>query len=70
VPELCRVRLEVFDVKGIAVTVLVDEPKPEGAYSIYWNGRYSNGNEAASGVYFYRLEAGKTTLSKKMILVR
>jgi hypothetical protein len=60
----------VFDVEGSAVTVLVDESQPEGAYRVYWNGRYTNGTEAASGVYFYRLRAGKTMLSRKMILLR
>ena len=70
VPEQSRVRLEVFDVKGSTVALLVDEIQPEGAYLEYWNGHYTDGPEAASGVYFYRLKAGKTTLTRKMILIR
>jgi hypothetical protein len=70
IPERSRVRLEVFDVKGSSVAVLVDETQAEGSYIERWNGRYTDGLEAASGVYFYRLRAGKTTLSKKMILLR
>jgi hypothetical protein len=70
VPERSRVQLGVFDVKGSMVTVLVDESQAEGTYRVYWNGRYTNGTEAASGVYFYRLTAGKKTLSRKMILLR
>ncbi len=70
VPERCRVRLDVFDVKGSTVKVLVNENQPEGAYRVDWNGRYDDGREAASGVYFYRLRAGKTVLSRKMILIR
>ena len=70
VPERSRVRLEVFNVKGSTVAVLVDGVQPEGTYFENWNGRYANGAEAASGVYFYRLRAGKTTLTRKMTLLR
>jgi len=70
VPERCQVHLEVFDIKGRRVKVLVDRSQAEGSYSVDWNGRFDNGTEAASGVYFYRLRAGKTTLSRKMILLR
>jgi len=70
VPERSRVRLGVFDVKGSTVAELVDEYQAEGGYQVYWNGRYADGAEAASGVYFYRLRAGKKMLTKKMILLR
>jgi hypothetical protein len=70
IPERSRVRLEVFDVEGSTVAVLVDEFQAEGTYREYWNGRYDNGSEAASGVYFYRLKAGKKTLTRKMALLR
>lgn len=70
VPERCEVHLEIYDIKGRKVRTLVDKSQTEGTYSVDWNGRWNNGSEAASGVYFYRLRAGKTTLSKKMILLR
>jgi hypothetical protein len=70
VPERSRVQLRVFDVKGSEIAVLVDESQSEGSYRVHWNGRYANGAEAASGVYFYRLRAGKKMLSRKMILLR
>jgi len=70
VPERTRVQLRVFDVKGSEVAVLVDESQAEGSYRVHWNGRYPDGAEAASGVYFYRLRAGKKMLSRKMILLR
>ena len=70
VPERSRVQLGVFDVRGSEVAVLVDESQAEGPYRVRWNGRYSNGSAAASGVYFYRLRAAKKMLSRKMILLR
>ena len=70
VPKRSRVQLAVFDVRGNEVAVLVDESQTEGPYRARWNGRYANGSEAASGVYFYRLRAGNKMLSRKMILLR
>jgi hypothetical protein len=70
VPERSRVGLEVFDVEGRSVAVLVDDYRSEGSYRERWNGRFSDGREAASGVYFYRLTAGKKSLTKKMMLLR
>ena len=70
VPKQSRVQLGVFDVRGSEVAVLVDESQPEGTYRVHWNGRYADGSEAASGVYFYRLRAGNKMLSRKMILLR
>ena len=70
VPAQSQVQLSVFDVKGHEVAVLVNESQPEGAYRAHWDGQYTNGREAASGVYFYRLRAGNKVLSKKMILLR
>ncbi len=47
VPEQSRVQLEVYDVKGSLVTVLVDRFQAEGTHQVYWNGRYSNGTDIA-----------------------
>lgn len=40
-----------------------------GGHSINWDGRDSGGVTVSSGVYFYRLEVGDETLSRKMILI-
>jgi PKD repeat protein len=54
-PEEAEVRLELFDVLGQRVKVLVDEERPAGRYRLRWDGRNEMGSEVASGVYFYRL---------------
>ncbi|MHC1630602.1 MAG: T9SS type A sorting domain-containing protein, partial [Methanoculleaceae archaeon] len=69
-PERCRVRLEVFDVSGRQMAVLMDESMDKGSHAAEWTGKDLNGCTAASGVYFYRLTAGRKTISKKMILLR
>jgi hypothetical protein len=64
------VLLEVYDISGRLVRRLVDRPMPPGSYSADWDGRDSNGNEVVSGMYFYRLQAGKATLTRKAVLLR
>jgi hypothetical protein len=60
-----HVRLRVFDLLGREVSVLVDEPKAPGFYSVSWNA-----GGLPSGVYFSSLEAGGQRLTRRMALVR
>jgi len=64
------VDLRVYNVLGQEVRQLVDGFLPAGNHRIEWDGRDSRGSEAASGVYLYRLAAGTSAQSKKMVLVR
>ncbi|NMD12194.1 MAG: T9SS type A sorting domain-containing protein [Candidatus Cloacimonetes bacterium] len=41
-----------------------------GKHSLNWDGTDSNGAQLASGVYIYRLSTGKTSASRKMILLK
>lgn len=49
-----RVQLKVFDVTGRLVTTLVDATKEAGPHEVSWRGRNAEGQQVASGVYFYR----------------
>ncbi|MCS6988459.1 MAG: S8 family serine peptidase [Chloroherpetonaceae bacterium] len=64
-PATSDVKLEVFDVLGRKVATLVDERQSAGAYSVNFNAA-----NLASGVYFYRLQAGSFAETKKMLLVK
>jgi hypothetical protein len=64
-PARSQVSLKVFDVLGREVAALVNEEKNAGTYSTVWNVR-----NAASGVYFYCLQAGSFTDTKKLILMK
>ena len=64
------VKLEIYDLLGRKVSSLVDDYKTAGNYEVMWNGRNTNGSDAASGVYFARLISEKQSSSKKMMLLR
>ncbi len=70
IPDRYHVRLAVYDSSGRPVARLVDALEEKGFHSIEWNGRDEEGRSVASGVYFYRLVAGKHAISKKMMLIR
>jgi hypothetical protein len=64
------VDLRIYDAAGRLVRVLVGEHREAGAYEEIWNGCDSAGREVASGIYFYRLEAGAFVQTRKMVLLR
>ena len=68
--EATDVKFTVFDMNGKHVITLVNGFRNEGFHTVNWNGRNSNGNSVASGVYLYQLEANNYTASKKMLLIR
>jgi len=69
-PARERVGLAVYSANGMLVRMLVDDVRARGTYDITWDGRDSAGNPVSSGVYFYRLMAGKFSESRKMVLLK
>ncbi|HDG68508.1 MAG TPA: T9SS type A sorting domain-containing protein, partial [candidate division Zixibacteria bacterium] len=67
-PERAQVRLEIYDLSGHRVRTLVNDEQSAGYRSVVWDGTDDNGNVVPSGVYFYKLTAGKFTDTKRMIL--
>ena len=65
VPEETFVQLEIFDINGRHVETLTSQFHEPGFHTLHWSGR-----SAASGVYFIKLEAAKTVLTQKMILLK
>ena len=64
-PKSSVVRLSVFDILGREVSVLVNERRDAGAYEVKFDG-----SNLASGVYFYRLQAGSFVQTRKLLLLR
>jgi len=71
VPQTAQVSLVIYNVLGQKVRTLVDnEQRASGRYSVVWDGRDNGGNTVGSGMYFYRLETGQVALVKKMLLLK
>lgn len=64
-PKSGAVKLAVYDLTGKEVEVLVNQSLSAGDYKVDFTA-----NKLASGIYFYRLQAGNFIETKKMILVR
>ena len=65
------VSFRIFDTSGHLVCTLLDGVvKSAGTHEMNWNGRNSSGLSVASGTYFYRLDAGQFSTTKRMILLR
>jgi hypothetical protein len=69
-PPGASASLIIYDVKGRRVAALVDEESLLGTRTVWWNGTGADGRPVPSGVYFYRLTAGRQVLSRKMVLLR
>jgi hypothetical protein len=65
-----RVRLSIFDARGMLVRVLHDGVLGAGDHSISWDGRDDGGRAAAGGLYLYRVSSGGEVRQGKMTLVR
>jgi hypothetical protein len=59
------VKLIVYDALGREAAVLINEQLKAGTYEAEWNA-----SNYPSGVYFYKLTAGKFTQTKKMVLIK
>jgi M6 family metalloprotease-like protein len=69
-PERMKVRLEVYDVTGRLVTRLTEGIFSAGPHSVNWHGVDAAGTPVGSGLYVYRLVAGKQVMSRKMLLLK
>lgn len=68
--EGCQMTLSIYNVRGQRVRVLVNEFQAAGRNSVVWDGKNEDGHEVASGIYFYRLDAGDFTDTKSMVLLK
>jgi hypothetical protein len=69
-PAAGAVSLKIYNTAGQLVRTLVNEDQAAGERQIVWDGKSSNGQEASSGLYFYRLEANGHNAMKRMMLLK
>jgi hypothetical protein len=63
-------RVTIYNIRGQRVARLRRSFQPAGRQTITWDGLDDKGRKVASGVYFYRVEAGGFTQARKMVILR
>jgi ligand-binding sensor domain-containing protein len=63
-------RLRVFNLRGQLVRDLSPGTIRAGSQSIFFDGKDNSGNTLSSGIYLLRLEAGKASVTRRMLLVK
>jgi hypothetical protein len=73
-PVASSVSITIYDVTGRLIARPFEGEQDAGRHSILWHGRNLQGNNVASGLYLYKLEAssggGTVVLSRKMLLLK
>jgi len=68
--ENVSVSLEIYNVMGQLVHTLVNDTQSAGRYQVRWVGDDALGRQVASGIYFYRLQAGDFSQVRKLMLLK
>lgn len=68
--EATNVTLQIFNIRGVLIKTLVDNQLQRGQHQVIWTGRNQLTDPVASGIYFYRLNAGGNIFQRKMQLLR
>jgi len=69
-PKASHIRLQIMNVRGQTIRVLVDEQRAAGWYTVTWDSKNEAGRDVASGIYLYLIEADNKKILKKMTLIR
>ncbi len=70
-PVDSEIQIEIFNMLGQKVKILTHGRYPKGVHTFSWNGTDSNNQIVPTGIYFYRMTAGREILlTKKMIIIK
>ena len=64
------VTIEIYNIKGQKVRSLVNDFVNRGKHDVVWNGRDHDGRKVSSGLYFYKMTAGKYQSVRRMVLMK
>ncbi len=64
------VTLQIFNIKGQKVKILVNENLDIGKHTITWSGTDDNNRSVSSGIYFYQMKTADYSSTKKMLMLK
>ena len=65
IDKISKVILEIYDIKGMYISTLIDDEYNAGIHETYWDA-----SKYSSGVYFIRLSDGNSHLTQKLMLIK
>ncbi len=65
-----HVLLEIYDLKGERIALVVNQMMPAGMHPLYWDGSHDDGTAAPSGIYYVCLRCKDRQIRQKITLVR
>lgn len=68
--EGAPVKLDIYDILGRKIRTLVNEVQNPNTYTLVWDGLDEHGSLVSGGIYFYRLQAGTSVETRKMVLLK
>ncbi|MDP8202112.1 MAG: C25 family cysteine peptidase [Candidatus Tenebribacter burtonii] len=68
--EAGYVSINIYNMKGQLVKILVNKQLDAAYYDIVWNGKDNSDKPVSSGTYFYKMKSNNYTATKKMILMK
>jgi flagellar hook assembly protein FlgD len=69
-PKDSDVKVEIYNLLGQRVKLLLSGREKAGYKTLIWDGTNDAGSSVSSGVYFYKVEAGSYKDTKKMTLLK
>ncbi len=70
IPEAANTTLDIYNVRGQKINTLINDRLDADTHQVVWNGTDASGKNVTSGIYFYKLNSGRYTSTKKMILLK
>ena len=65
-----KVQIEIYDIRGRIVWNQTLEHSSAGSFGLRWEGVDNNGRPVTSGIYFYRMKAGKYSQVNKLVMLK
>ena len=69
-PQSQEIEMTIYSLAGQEAATLASGHREAGTFTLHWDGRDDDGQELASGVYLYRLQAGERVETRKLLLLR
>ena len=69
-PAASHMSLKIYNLDGQLIKTLISEQMTAGNHNVNWDGTNDLGIKVGSGLYFYRIQAGRFTTARRMILIK